>query len=199
MALFVAMQVFANHVQITYYTLLLTGIYFLARLVEVARHGAWTGWLKAAAVAAFAVALGFGSNLSKLWPTYEYSKETIRGKSGLTAKAAKGDGLDTDYLFGWSYGKAESLTLLVPHFAGGGAEGAGEAGHVACGAVDAMDDDDGGFGGVDGGGGCGASGLHCAAVPGDAGFTAATCWVGQTRGWARAGLHPRPTGWLGAR
>ncbi len=121
MALFVAMQVFANHVQITYYTLLLTGIYFLARLVEVARHGAWTGWLKGAAVAAFAVALGFGSNLSKLWPTYEYSKETIRGKSGLTAKAAKGDGLDTDYLFGWSYGKAESLTLLVPHFAGGGA------------------------------------------------------------------------------
>lgn len=121
MALFVAMQVFANHVQITYYTLLLTGIYFLARLVEVARHGAWAGWLKAAAVAALAVALGFGSNLSKLWPTYEYSKETIRGKSGLTAKASKGDGLDTDYLFGWSYGKAESLTLLVPHFAGGGA------------------------------------------------------------------------------
>jgi hypothetical protein len=121
MALFVAMQVFANHVQITYYTLLLTSIYFLARLVESARHGAWAGWLKAAAVAAFAVALGFGSNLSKLWPTYEYSKETIRGKSGLAAKAGKGDGLDQDYLFGWSYGKAESLTLLVPHFAGGGA------------------------------------------------------------------------------
>lgn len=121
MALCVAMQVFANHVQITYYTLLLVGIYFLARLVEVARHGAWAGWIKAAVVAAFAVALGFGSNLSKLWPTYEYSQETIRGKSDLAAKANKGDGLDKDYLFGWSCGKAESLTLLVPHFAGGGA------------------------------------------------------------------------------
>lgn len=147
LALFLAMQVFANHVQITYYTLLLTGIYFLARLVEVivgerkkdralgalieaegaganaaaAGGSAVAGWLKAAAVAAFAVALGFGSNLSKLWPTYEYSKETIRGKSSLAAKADKGDGLDKDYLFGWSYGKAESLTLLVPHFAGGGA------------------------------------------------------------------------------
>jgi len=148
MALFVAMQVFANHVQITYYTLLLTGIYFLARLVEViigqrkkdgvlgvpivtesagagasaAAGGgsAIVGWLKAAVVAVLAVALGFGSNLSKLWPTYEYSKETIRGKSDLTAKAGKGDGLDKDYLFGWSCGKAESLTLLIPHFAGGG-------------------------------------------------------------------------------
>ena len=121
MALFVAMQVYANHVQITYYTLLLVGIYFLARLVEVARHGAWIGWLKGAAVAALAVALGFGSNLSKLWPTYEYSQETIRGGSSLASKASKGSGLSTDYAFGWSYGKAESLTLLVPHFAGGGA------------------------------------------------------------------------------
>jgi len=140
MALFIAMQIYANHVQITYYTLLLVGIYFLARLVEVVMGerkdralavpdagiadgsgGGVTGWLKGALVAALAVALGFGSNLSKIWPTYEYSQETIRGGSDLSAKAGKGNGLSIDYAFGWSYGKAESLTLLVPHFAGGGA------------------------------------------------------------------------------
>jgi len=67
-----------------------------------------------------AIAIGFGCNLSRLWPTYEYGQETIRGKSELSAKSSKGDGLDKDYLFGWSYGVGESLTLLVPHFAGGG-------------------------------------------------------------------------------
>ncbi|HND88761.1 MAG TPA: hypothetical protein PK971_10565, partial [Saprospiraceae bacterium] len=121
MALFLAMQVFANHLQITYYTLLLVGIYFLARVVDTTRHGAYVAWGQAATAALVATLLGFGSNLSKLWPTYEYSQETIRGKSSLVAKAGKGDGLDTDYLFDWSYGKAESLTLLVPRFAGGGA------------------------------------------------------------------------------
>jgi hypothetical protein len=120
-ALFIAVQVYSNHVQITYYTLLLSGFYFLAQLFSAYRERAMMDWVKAAGVAALAVALGFGANTSKLWPTYEYSQETIRGKSELTQKASKGTGLDKDYLFGWSYGIGESLTLLVPHFAGGGA------------------------------------------------------------------------------
>jgi len=120
-ALFVAMQLYANHVQITYYTLLVTGIYFLAQLADAFRHKAFVNWGKSLVAVCLAIAIGFGCNLSRLWPTYEYGQETIRGKSELSQKASKGDGLDKDYLFGWSYGVGESMTLLVPHAAGGGA------------------------------------------------------------------------------
>jgi hypothetical protein len=119
-ALFAAMQLNANHVQITYYTLLLIGIYFLAQLAGAVRHKAFADWGKALVVTGLALAIGFACNLSRLWPTWEYSKETIRGKSELQKNAARGDGLDKDYLFGWSYGVCESFTLLIPHHAGGG-------------------------------------------------------------------------------
>ncbi len=121
MALFISMQVYANHVQITYYTLLLCGIYFLAKLVDAVIEKSYTVWGKALVVSCLAIAVGFAANTSRLYCTYEYSKETIRGKSELSKSSGKGDGLDKDYLFGWSYGVAESFTLLVPHFAGGGA------------------------------------------------------------------------------
>lgn len=121
MALFLSMQVNANHVQITYYTLLLSGIYFLAKLVDAVQGKTYADWVKSLIVCSLAIALGFVSNTSRLWPTYEYSQETIRGVSELSQKKSKGDGLDKDYLFGWSYGVGESMTLLVPHFAGGGA------------------------------------------------------------------------------
>jgi hypothetical protein len=126
LALLTAMQVYVNHLQITYYTLLLVGIYFLVSLVEMARNGQLMAWLKSAAVTAVAVGLGFATSAGKLWSTMEYAGETIRGKSELSAPTsakgtpAKGDGLSFDYAYDWSCGKMESLTLLVPHFAGGG-------------------------------------------------------------------------------
>jgi hypothetical protein len=120
-ALFLSMQVYANHVQITYYTLLLVGLLAVTEFVAIMRHRAFSIWGLGLVSLAVAVGLGFAANLSRLWPTYEYGKETIRGKSELSAKASKGDGLDKDYLFGWSYGVGESMTLLVPHYAGGGA------------------------------------------------------------------------------
>lgn len=119
-ALFMAMQLYANHVQITYYTLLLVGIYFLAQLVEAIRHKTFVNWGKAFVVTGLALVIGFACNLSRLWPTWEYSQETIRGKSELKKDAERGDGLNRDYLFGWSYGVCESFTLLIPHHAGGG-------------------------------------------------------------------------------
>jgi hypothetical protein len=122
MALFMAMQIFANHPQITYYTLLITGIYFVAKLAEAVRAGTLVSWAKAAAICAVAVALGFASNASRLWPTYEYGQETIRGRSELSQRnVGRGNGLTKEYLFGWSYGIGESLSLLVPRVCGGGA------------------------------------------------------------------------------
>lgn len=121
LALFTAIQIYVNHIQITYYTLLIIGIYFLVQLAAAIRQGNFVGWGRGVAACGLAIAIGFACNLSRLWPTYEYSQETIRGVSELPQKASKGDGLDKDYLFGWSYGIGESLTLLVPHFHGGGA------------------------------------------------------------------------------
>jgi hypothetical protein len=120
LALLTSMQIYVNHVQITYYTLILAGIYILAQLIEAIRHQATIRWAKATGLFVLALILGLAGNLSKLWPTYEYGQETIRGKSELAANAAKGDGLSKDYLFGWSCGIGESMTLFVPHFAGGG-------------------------------------------------------------------------------
>ncbi|MFN8301207.1 MAG: hypothetical protein U0U46_01850 [Saprospiraceae bacterium] len=121
LALFTAMQVYVNHVQITYYSLLIIGIYFLVQLVEAVRHKSFALWGRGIVACGLAIAIGFACNLSRIWPTYEYSQETIRGKSELSQRSGKGDGLDKEYLFGWSYGVGESLTLLVPHAFGGGA------------------------------------------------------------------------------
>lgn len=120
-ALFVAMQLYANHVQITYYTLLLAGIYFLAKLVQAVMEKNYLSWVKSLCMVVFAIALGFLCNLSRMWSTFEYSQETIRGRSELSSKSTRGSGLDPEYQFGWSYGIGESLTLLAPHAYGGGA------------------------------------------------------------------------------
>jgi hypothetical protein len=120
LAFFLSMQIYANHLQITYYMLLLMGIYMLAQGIDAIRHKALLHWGKGIGIVAVAIGLGFFSNLSRVWPTYEYSEETIRGKSELQEKSAQGDGLGKEYLFGWSYGLGESLTLLVPHAYGGG-------------------------------------------------------------------------------
>ncbi len=121
LALLISMQIYVNHVQITYYTLLIAGIYVLAQLAEAIKHKALIRWGKQVVIMGLAIAMGVACNLSKIWPTYEYGQETIRGKSELKGSADKGDGLSKDYLFGWSYGVCESMTLLIPHFAGGGA------------------------------------------------------------------------------
>ncbi len=120
LALFISMQVYANHIQITYYTLLLLGIYGLAQIVDVVKHGTWLPYFKGVAAIGIGVAIGFAANLSRMWSTYEYSQETIRGTSELAAKSAKSSGLTPEYSFDYSCGKLESFTLLVPHYAGGG-------------------------------------------------------------------------------
>jgi hypothetical protein len=116
-----SLQILANHFQITYYTFLLLGIGLLIYGYRAIRSKELKPYLLSLGVMAGALALSFASNLSMLWPAYEYSKETIRGTSELRTKAAQGDGLDKEYAFGWSYGIRESMTLLIPHFQGGGA------------------------------------------------------------------------------
>lgn len=120
-ALLTSLQIISNHFQITYYTFLILGIGVLIYGYHAFKNGAIKNWALSLLVMAGALGVSLASNLSMLWPAYEYSKETIRGASELSSKAEKGSGLDKDYAFGWSYGIGESMTLLVPNFMGGGA------------------------------------------------------------------------------
>ncbi len=138
-ALFTALQIMSNHVQMSYYFLflmaLLTICYGVAALLGKKNADATPltvntstltvkKWLKATTVIAFAGILGVLANLPNLYHTYTYSKESMRGKSELTPPPSSGqkatEGLDRDYITQWSYGIDETLTLLIPEYKGGG-------------------------------------------------------------------------------
>lgn len=122
-ALFIALQIMSNHVQMSYYflfvILFIAGAYF----EDAWRNKTLPKFFKASAVLVVAALIGVAANLSNLYHTYTYSKETMRGKSELvqTGEAAKqtSSGLDRDYITNWSYGIGETLTLLVPNYKGG--------------------------------------------------------------------------------
>jgi hypothetical protein len=124
LALFVALQVYANHYQMTYYTSMIVGILVIAKLVQAAQSKVWLSFGKSVGVLAVAYLLGVASNTSTLWPTQEYQSETIRGQSELkkrvSQKSGENGGLTKDYAFSWSLGLGESLTLMVPNACGGG-------------------------------------------------------------------------------
>ena len=122
-AFFIALQIMSNHVQMSYYflfvILFIAGAYF----EDAWRNKTLPRFFKASAVLLVAALIGVAANLSNLYHTYTYSKETMRGKSELvqTGDAAKqtSSGLDRDYITNWSYGISETWTLLVPNFKGG--------------------------------------------------------------------------------
>jgi hypothetical protein len=124
MGLAMGLQLFANHVQITYYSLLMLGILGLVYLVDFIQKKKILEFGKVAALLVVAAGLAFASNTGRLWTTYEYSQESIRGKSELTqkesssgSKAGEG-GLSKEYAFQWSYGVMETFTLLAPSYMG---------------------------------------------------------------------------------
>jgi len=134
-SLFLSLQLWANHPQISYYTFFIiafVGLYFLAKL---AMDGKWSNLGKIVGVAILVVILGVTTSLPSLWGSYEYSKHTIRGKRELTiptpAELAQAktdtlhttkakDGLDSDYILAWSYGTGETFTFMFPSLKGGG-------------------------------------------------------------------------------
>lgn len=119
-----AFELKVNHVQITYYTLFIVAAMGIAWLVDKIQKKEITDALKRSAIVLIAVLLGVGANSGNLMTTAEYSKETTRGKSNLTNKkeGKKTNGLTIDYMTAWSYGKAETGTLLIPNFHGGGSQ-----------------------------------------------------------------------------
>ncbi len=112
----------SNHVQMTYYFLFVIGFMVLAYLVEAIRTKQVMHFIKASAVVLTGFAVGTAINASNLYHTYEYSKETMRGKSELkkdNTENQTSSGLERDYITQWSYGIDETFTLLVPNTKGG--------------------------------------------------------------------------------
>jgi len=124
-ALFTAFEVYANHVQMTYYYLFIIFFMVLAYLAEAIREHRMARFLKATAVCVVGGAVGILVNLSNLYHTWQYSQESMRSKSELVKKNTANQtssGLERDYITQWSYGIGETWTLLVPNTKGGASQ-----------------------------------------------------------------------------
>ncbi len=123
-AIALSLELLTNHLQITYYLMMIIGVFVITELVSSIREKQLPSFVKASGVLLIAAIFAVASNITSIWATYEYGKETIRGKTELTTeKENRTSGLDKDYATGWSYGKMETFTLLIPNFNGGSSQG----------------------------------------------------------------------------
>lgn len=128
--IFTAFEINANHVQMTYYYAFIILCLVIGYLVDAIRQKRMAHFLKASAVCIVGGLLGVMANISNLYHTWEYQKESMRGKSELVKKTNQNgeqandpnqtsSGLERDYITQWSYGIDETWTLLVPNTKGG--------------------------------------------------------------------------------
>ena len=121
-ALFLALQLRANHLQITYYLLMIVLAFGIFELVHAIKEKKVPQFVKTGMVLIFAAILAIGANIEKIWTTYEYGKYSTRSQSELTIdgdQENKTTGLNKDYATSWSYGKMETFNLMIPNLMGG--------------------------------------------------------------------------------
>ena len=114
------------HSQMTYYAFMLLGVLFIGEIYVHAKARTWKEFGKATGVFILSLLLVFSTKISWFQMNRSYLKETMRGgHSELVSDNAEESGqeklvgLDFDYATRWSYGKAETFTLLVPEYMGG--------------------------------------------------------------------------------
>ena len=121
-AVFTAFEINANHVQMTYYYLFIILFLVIAWFVEAIQQKQLVRFAKATGVCIAGAAIGVCINLSNLYHTWQYSQESMRGKSELVKQNSQNQtnsGLERDYITQWSYGIDETWTLLIPNTKGG--------------------------------------------------------------------------------
>ncbi|MTI26442.1 YfhO family protein [Fulvivirga kasyanovii] len=121
-AVALALELRENHLQITYYLLLMVIIYGIIMLIDAVKKGEAANFIKNTALLILAAVIALGTFFGKFWTTYEYSKYSMRGKSELTAATSADEGtsgLKKDYAFQYSNGILEPITLMIPNFYGG--------------------------------------------------------------------------------
>lgn len=122
--LFMLLEVFANHIQMTYYYFMFfVSLFMLYKTIELVRKREIKHLLVSYGIIGFFIACGVLGNLNRLLPTQEYTAYSTRGKSSLTRLKDTGDqtaGLDRSYIVDYSYGKSEVWSFLIPNYKGGG-------------------------------------------------------------------------------
>ncbi|MBY0245659.1 MAG: YfhO family protein [Sphingobacteriaceae bacterium] len=120
LALFLALEIRANHIQMTYYLFIALFIYLIFIVFEAYKADKCKTFFKSFVYVLAAMFLALMVNASLLWTTYEYGKLSNRGKSNLTTiKVEEKNGLSKEYAYGWSQGVGESFTFLIPNLYGG--------------------------------------------------------------------------------
>jgi hypothetical protein len=124
-AIAMALEIGANHFQMTYYLLLLVIVLGIAYLIDAYKKKVIPHFVKSVGLLIGAVVLAIGLNATNILATQEYVKESTRGKSDLTINADGTPkdittGLDKDYITEYSYGILETFNLYIPRFLGGG-------------------------------------------------------------------------------
>ena len=123
LAFFAALQIMSNHVQMTYYFLIPEILIVIAFLINAIKNKETKSFIKGTIAIIIAAIIAVGINASNLFHTYEYAKDTMRGKSELVKQGKTDDqtdsGLERSYITAWSYGIAETWSLLIPNINGG--------------------------------------------------------------------------------
>lgn len=122
LTLFLALEIRSNHIQMTYYLFIALLVLVGFELYYAIRSKQWKPFLQASALQIGAVLVAVLVNASVLFPTYEYSQLTIRGKANIQKvddNGGKGAGLDKQYAYDWSQGVGENITFLIPNAYGG--------------------------------------------------------------------------------
>lgn len=116
------LQLKFNHLQITYYTMLMVIVYGIARIAEMVQQKTYVDFAKTIGILLIGLGLAIGSNASRFAAVLEYSPYSTRGKSNISENTGNASGLDKEYAFAWSQGKFETLTFLVPFIQGGASQ-----------------------------------------------------------------------------
>lgn len=128
LSFFLCLQIAANHLQMTYYSLFLIAAIVIVEFVIHLKNKLLLKFLKVSAVLVVAVILGILPTFSGIYTTYEYSKYSTRGKSELTispgssgtaSKQSTQDALDPGYITQYNMTPGETWSLVIPNVKGG--------------------------------------------------------------------------------
>ena len=119
-AIAASLELYANHLQITYYLILILVVIVIAEFISDIRQKKLLHFVKASLMLVLVAVISVLTFSTKLYANYEFGKETTRGKPVLTSNESnQTQGLDRDYITQWSYGKGETWSLMIPNAKGG--------------------------------------------------------------------------------
>lgn len=124
-ALAMALEISANHFQMTYYLMLLVLVLGVVYLIDAYKKKVLPHFFKSVGLLLVSVVLAIGLNATSIMATQEYVKESTRGQSELTilpdgTPKEVTKGLSKDYITQYSYGFLETFNLFIPRLLGGG-------------------------------------------------------------------------------